>query len=214
VRRIDSVPRWAYPFAALLLIASCLMIGPLPRSTGAHVQSAKTLLQTIPLYPGAIILSRDDTDTPGGKINHQDTFCHIECARVIYEAQDQSEEVRIFYEIWARRSNWQVWGSTPPEYSYIYGPRSVIRWHVIEPGWPIFTAEYETKRDYMLDIKMREKGQRVTTVELIVHRFAPIPSDTPIPTLPPPPPTAVILVAPGSVRTQQPPVPAPIPTAP
>lgn len=214
IRNIGRLSRRTYLFAALFLIAACLLMSLLPRAASDPVQSAKSVLQAIPLYPGATQVYREDTDTPGGKIDHQFTFCQIECARVTYEAQVQSYEVRNFYHIWARRSQWQGWGSSPAVHSYIYGPRRITRWHLIEPDWPIFTAEYETRRDYMLGINMSEISQGVTAIELIVHRFAPMPSDTPIPTLVPPPPTAPLPIVPASERTQEPNIPFPLPTAP
>lgn len=84
IRNIERLPRSIYIFAALLLLAACLLISLLPRGASYSVQSAKSVLQAIPLYPGATQIYREDTDTPGGQINHQHTFCSIECARVTY----------------------------------------------------------------------------------------------------------------------------------
>ena len=215
MRRTDSVPQWAYPFAALLLIVACLMVNLLLRGNSAPIESAKTVLKSIPLYPGATQLVYDDTDTPGGKITHQATFCSIECARVTYEAPDRPQQVLRFYEQNAALSKWKFWGdSTFPDIrTYQYGSVEFKGWRLV-PELPWLQARYFMRSDYHFDIRTEEKTRGTTGVEIVVRRLARMPSDTPIPTIPPPPPTAEITLPPGAIRTQQPPVPAPVPTRP
>ena len=212
------LPRQVYPFIALLLIAACLLITLVPRASSGPVQSAKSMLQGIPLYPGATKIYREDTDTPGSKINHQATFCSIECARVTYEALERPQVVLHFYESHATLDKWRTRGSSSPplERSYYFGPVEFRDWHLGSPddGFPWFRPRYDMRRDYILDIRTDEKVRGITSVELVIRRLVPMPSDTPIPTLVPPPPTAPLPIVPGSVRTQEPSIPFPVPTAP
>lgn len=221
-RNIERLPKRIYLFAALLLIAACLLISLLPRTGSDPIESAKSVLQGIPLYPGATQIYREDTDTSGSQINHRWTFCSIECARITYEAPDRPGSIIDFYEHsltlthWRRpRSDYQPTG-TPFGGSYEYGPSVFRDWTIVmtDFGLPAPQARYDLDRYYLLDLQLEEKSRGITGVELIVRRLAPMASDTPIPTLPPPPPTAVIPIAPGSVMTAQPLVPAPLPTAP
>ena len=216
MRRVASLPRLAYLFVALILIAACLMISLLPRSTGRSIQSAKSVLQSIPLYPGATMLYRDDTDTPGGQINHYHTLCSIECARIIYETPQQPASLIHFYEGWASSQGWQHWGTSYLSVgrSYYQGLKEFKGWRFLGQPFPWVRAEYEMRQDHVVDMMTQNTSRGTTRVEFIVHRLAPMPSDTPIPTMPPPPPTKPIPVMPGSVRTQQPNLPASVPTVP
>ena len=220
MRRIDSVPRWAYPFAALLLMASCLLISLLPRSTGGSIQSAKSILQTIPLYPGATHVYHEDTDTPGSKLVRQLNYCEFECARVTYEAPERRGTIARFYQQWALVHNWRQWPEmttgnwlTP---SFEYGA-SVFQGWGPDSRFPWISAKYEVRRDYNLVLTTEENIRGITSIELTLQRLTAMASDTPLPTLvppPTPPPTIPIPIPPGSVRTRQPNLPPPVPTTP
>ncbi len=212
IRNIERLPQRIYLFAALLLIAACLLMSLLPRAASDPIQSAKSVLQAIPLYPGATRVFREDTDTPRGTIDHQYTNCTIECARVTYEAHNRPEMVIRFYESHASKNRWRSDPSPPGGRSYYFGPHELVRWHLFEQDWPLFHPQYEMRRDYIIDVRTEEKARGISNVELIVRRLAPMPSDTPIPTLVPPPPTAPIPIVPGSVRTQEPNIPISLPT--
>lgn len=220
IRNIERLPKRIYFFAALFLIAACLLTILLPRTASDPIQSAKSVLQTIPLYPGATQVYHEDTDTPGGTLSHQSTNCSIECARVTFEAPDGPKIITSFYEQWSATNTWQrqpTYYATPGDpMLFAYGPSEFRQWEIINTQWgfPWFRPRYEMRHDYLLDIRTEEKVRGITSVELIVHRLAPMASDTPIPTLPPPPPTAPIPIVPGSVRTQEPGIPLPLPTAP
>ncbi len=220
IRNIERLPKKIYLIAAILLISACVLISLLPRAASDPIESAKSVLQGIPLYPGATQIYREDTDTQGGKIDHQDTFCSIECARVTYEAPDRPQQVLRFYESHAttgRWDRWRQWGAVSPVSgrTYYFGRVEFEGWQVFDSVFPWFRARYEMRLDYHIDIRAEDtKVPGITSVELIVRRRAPMPTDTPIPTLVPPPPTAPLPIVPGSVRTQQPKIPSTQPTAP
>lgn len=219
IRNIERLPKRVYLFVVLLLIASCLLATLLMRKTSDPVESAKTLLGSIPLYPGATQVSYTDSDMPGSKLSHQLTGCSIECARVIYDIPDRPEDVIRFYEHWANTKRWRVnptygenafarnYGSGPIEFRGLR-PSRILGIHL----W--FYAHYEPTTDHIIGVVADGKVRGITSVEVTVGRMRPMPSDTPIPTLVPPPPTAPIPIVPGSVRTQQPNIPFPQPTAP
>lgn len=121
-----------------------------------------------------------------------------------------------FYESQAAKDRWRPWGDVSPVSgrSYYFGPMEFQGWQVFDSPLPWFRARYEMRHDYLLDLRTEEKTRGITSVDLMIHRLAPMASGTPIPTLVPPPPTAPIPIAPGSVRTQEPGIPLPLPTAP
>jgi len=126
MRPMRQLPRWTYPITALLLIAACLLVSLLPRAASdPPIRSAKSVLQAIPLYPGATQVSYTDSDMPGSKLSHQLTGCSIECARVIYDIPDRPEYVVRFYEHWANTKRWRGYptaGENAFARSYESGP--------------------------------------------------------------------------------------------
>jgi len=218
IRNIERLPKKIYLIAAILLIAACGLISLLPRTVSDPIVSAKSVLQTIPLYPGATQIYREVTDTPGSQINHQSTFCSIECARMTYEAPDRREMVIRFYQSQTSSNKWLPRGDgyIQGQLSYRFRPTEFKGWRpgLLDSGFPWLEARYETRGDYIIDILTEEKARNTTGVEVIVRRLAPMPSDTPIATLVPPPPTAPLPIVPRSVGTQEPNIPFPLPTAP
>ena len=172
-----------------------------------------------PPYSGATQVVWDSTDPPGN-LRHDSTFCSIECVSVKYEVPAVRQDIVRFYERWSRDNGWLPWGNnlnSGPGFSglsYQYGPTQFTEWR-FDPefvGFPWFEQRHEMRRDFILEIQVRDGQQGTGKVDLLLHRVAPMASDTPVPTLPPPPPTAPIPRIPGDIRTQMPSNPIPVPT--
>ena len=212
--RASYKARLAIAFALFTFsIAACLVVTLLLGQKRGPNESADAKLRSLPLYPGATQITWADTDTPGSGLTHQMTFCQIECAYVNYEVQASAEEVIRYYEGWAAKADWRPWTITnEAARTYVYGPVEFQRW-VFPPEFPWIRARSELRRHYILDMRTSSGSQQgAAHVELLLGRMEPMASDTPLPTLPPPPPTAVIHGVPGNGPPPIPSIPVPMPT--
>ena len=179
-----------------LLGALCLLAFTFTRGSVEQIPTAMSMLQSVPVYPGATGIVRKNTDITGREIYHEDFSCRIECAHLAYRVRSGYEGVIRFYEQVAKDRGWKKSSdSFSGDYvffgqDYEFGPVVFRGWDLTRTSlgvpWP--EAQYQIRRNFFIQItEERVVIPEGVNVVVLVHRLRSLPSDTPIPNFTPQP---------------------------
>ncbi len=170
----------------LILGLVCLLcacgVGVLVSSFSPSVASPVTVIQTVPLYPGALNVTRTNT-LHGLQGFYPELFSkspmglYDAAARVSFDTNDTPKQVQSFYDDWATRNAWSFRGTAPTDFlnEYEKGQR-VTNLRLTLDGGPLFnTPWFDTQTtlfaDYHLEVQSAPNNNRTTSGSFTVYRL-------------------------------------------
>jgi hypothetical protein len=158
----------------LIIGLVCLLcacgVGVLASSFRPSVASPVIVIQTVPLYPGALNVTRTNT-LPGIQ------GVYDAAARVSFDTSDTPKQVQRFYDDWATHNAWSFRGTAPTDFlnEYEKGQR-VTNFRLTPDGGPLFNTPWfdtQTHRfaDYHLVVQSAPNNNRTTSGSFTLYRL-------------------------------------------